>query len=123
MTYTNLFQTFEIRNGNFLQYLQLTKTIKRRIPAPQDTLQPPEFAKHITKLSPSNKKNLSKIYKLLSKTSSLHLPILKWEKELSVSPDPDFWTQICKNTFKMTRHTNLQLIQFKVPHRTHITQQ
>uniref|UniRef100_A0A3Q1CLT5 Reverse transcriptase domain-containing protein n=1 Tax=Amphiprion ocellaris TaxID=80972 RepID=A0A3Q1CLT5_AMPOC len=126
-TYINLFQTFEIRNGNFLQYLQVKKTITSRIPSLQTTLQPtdlqpPEFVDYIVKLSPRNKKNLSKIYGLLSKTHSIHLPTQKWEKDVSKSFDSDFWTQICENTFKMTKNTNLQLIQFKVLHRTHITQ-
>uniref|UniRef100_A0AAQ5ZBJ0 Reverse transcriptase domain-containing protein n=1 Tax=Amphiprion ocellaris TaxID=80972 RepID=A0AAQ5ZBJ0_AMPOC len=126
-TYINLFQTFEIRNGNFLQYLQVKKTITSRIPSLQTTLQPtdlqpPEFVDYIVKLSPRNKKNLSKIYSLLSKTHSIHLPTQKWEKDVSKSFDSDFWTQICENTFKMTKNTNLQLIQFKVLHRTHITQ-
>ena len=35
---------------------------------------------------------------------------------------PDYWEQICKNTFSMTANTNLQLIQYKVIHRSHITQ-
>ena len=127
MTYTNLFGTFEISNGNFLQYLQVKSTITRRIPALQTTLQPPdlqppEFVKYIAKLSPKNKKNLSKIYSSLSKSNAIHLPISKWEEDLSISPDHGFWTQICENTFKMTKNSNLQLIQFKVLHRTHITQ-
>ena len=127
MAYADLFRTFEITNGNFLQYLQVKKTITSRIPSLQNTfqptdLQPPEFVKHIAKLSPKSKKNLSKIYSLLSKTNSIHIPIQKWEKDLNISFDPDFWTQICGNTFKMTKNTNLQLIQFKVLHRTHITQ-
>ena len=127
MTHTNLFETFEIRNGNFLQYIQVKKTISRTIPTFQSSvhppdLQPPEFVKNIIKLSPKNKKNLSKIYSLLSKTDSIHLPTQKWEKDLSLSFDTDFWSQACRNTFKMTTNTNLQLIQFKVLHRTHITQ-
>uniref|UniRef100_A0A3P8SX07 Reverse transcriptase zinc-binding domain-containing protein n=1 Tax=Amphiprion percula TaxID=161767 RepID=A0A3P8SX07_AMPPE len=108
-------------------YLQVKKTITSRIPSLHTTLQPtdlqpPEFVDYIVKLSPRNKKNLSKMYSLLSKTNSIHLPTQKWEKDVSKSFDSDFWTQICENTFKMTKNTNLQLIQFKVLHRTHITQ-
>ena len=59
---------------------------------------------------------------MLSTTHSVHLPISKWEADLSLSEDFDFWTQICQNIFKMTKNPNLQLIQFKVLHRSHTTQ-
>lgn len=68
------------------------------------------------------KKTLSKVYRLLSHTNSIHLPISKWEEDLSLPSDIDFWIQICKNTFEMTKNLNLQLIQYKVLHRSHITQ-
>ena len=50
------------------------------------------------------------------------LPTSKWEKDLALSPNPDFWIQINKNIFSMTTNTNLQLIQYKTIHRIHITQ-
>lgn len=39
----------------------------------------------------------------------------KWENDLVLSPNTDFWKEICSNT-------NLQLIQYKIIHRTNITQ-
>lgn len=53
---------------------------------------------------------------------SITLPITKWESDLDLHPNSDFWTQINKNIFSMTTNTNLQLIQFKTNHRTHYTQ-
>lgn len=79
----------------------------------QRTLQSQDSVKHITKLSLKNKKNLSKTYRLLSSTTSTQLPISKWETDLSLSYDLSFWTQICKNRLKMTKYTNLQLMQIK----------
>ena len=62
-------------------------------------------------------------YKLISTSdTSITLPIKMWENDLNLSPNPDFWIEICKNTFSMTTNTNLQLIQYKTIHRTHITQ-
>ncbi|XP_051807419.1 uncharacterized protein LOC127534961 isoform X1 [Acanthochromis polyacanthus] len=122
MSYTNLLQKYKIKNGNFLHYLQVKNIIKKRIPTLQSTLRPPALAEAIIKLSPTTTKTLSKIYKLLLSTDTIHLPISKWESDLSISPEPDFWTQICDNAFKMTKYTNLQLIQYKILHRTHITQ-
>ena len=123
MTETNLLQTFEIQKSNFLQYVQLKNSVKKKIPTLQSNLQPPEFIKLITKISSKNKKNLSKVYRLLSNTNSIHMPTSKWERDLSIQPNYDFWTTICKNTFSMSKNTNLQLIQFKILHRTHITKQ
>ena len=52
-------------------------------------------------------------------STKITLPTAKWETDLAFSPNPDYWEQTCENTFTMT---NLQLIQYKVIHRTHITQ-
>ena len=71
----------------------------------------------------SSKKPLSKLYKLLSSTdNNIYLPINNWEKDLNINVNIDFWTNICKNTFNMSNNTNIQLIQYKINHRVHITQ-
>ena len=58
-------------------------------------------------------------YKLLSMSDTfIILPTTKWENDLALSPNPDFWIQICKNIFSMTTHTNVQLIQYKIIHIT-----
>uniref|UniRef100_A0A8C5HQA3 Reverse transcriptase domain-containing protein n=1 Tax=Gouania willdenowi TaxID=441366 RepID=A0A8C5HQA3_GOUWI len=121
-SYNNLTQAFDINKSNFLQYLQVTETIKKTTPLDLTTLQPPELAIYMKKISTKSKK-LSKIYRALSNTNCNYLPIAKWEAELSITPSTDFWAEICCNTFKMTKNTNLQLIQYKVLHRSHITQQ
>ena len=53
--------------------------------------------------------------------TSITLPTTKWENDMALSPNPDFWIQICKNIFLMTTNTNVQLIQYKTIHRTHLT--
>ena len=53
----------------------------------------------------------------------MSLPSSKWEADLSISSNHNFWPQICLNTFRMTRNPNLQLIQYKILHRTHYTGQ
>ena len=123
MTETKLFQTFQIGKNNFLQYLQLKNSIKKRISIQENTLKTPELITHLNKITQKSKKNLSKIYRFLTNTNSVHLPISKWEADLQVSCSLDFWSKICENMFNMTKNTNLQLIQYKVLHRTHITQQ
>ncbi len=67
-------------------------------------------------------KLMSKIYRALSKIDeSVSLPIAKWEADLSVSWDHNFWSQICLKTFELIRNPGLQLIQYKVLHRVHYT--
>lgn len=41
--------------------------------------------------------------------------------DLNTTLTQEHWTEICKNTFSMTSNNNLQLIQYKVIHRTHLT--
>ncbi len=65
---------------------------------------------------------MSKIYRALSKIDeSVSLPIAKWEADLSVSWDHNFWSQICLKTFELIRNPGLQLIQYKILHRVHYT--
>ena len=54
---------------------------------------------------------------------TMSLPSIKWEKDLSIAPNTEFWTQICKNIIFMTKIANLQTIQYKTFHRTHYTRQ
>jgi len=49
------------------------------------------------------------------------LPTINWENHLSIAPDANFWTQICKNLYLMSKNANLQLIQYKILYRTHYT--
>lgn len=60
---------------------------------------------------------------ILKSDNTLSLPTAKWESDLSITPDAAFWTQICKNIYFMTKNSNLQLIQYKVLHRFHLTGQ
>jgi hypothetical protein len=62
------------------------------------------------------------IYKMISnQLRTIYLPTIKWENDLSIAPDVNFWTQICKNIYLMSKNANLQLIQYKTLHRTHYT--
>jgi len=39
---------------------------------------------------------------------TIYLPTIKWENNLSIAPDANFWTQICKNIYLMSKNANLQ---------------
>jgi len=68
-------------------------------------------------------KLISKLHKcLLNNDTTIIIPKNKWEKDLTFSPNTDLWKEICNNTFSMTNNANLQLIQFKIIHRIHITE-
>lgn len=113
-------QKHGIGSDQFLQYLQIKAAIKN---AYNTTTLDLELPPHISEfISITRKKQLSKIYKIISKTDgSLHIPTNKWEADLVVTPDANFWLQIIQNIYTMTTDPNLQLIQFKVLHRTHYT--
>lgn len=68
------------------------------------------------------KKITSKLYKIITSKNQITLPFNKWENNLGISPNPNFWMDICTNTFTMTSNGNLQLIQYKTLHRFHLTQ-
>lgn len=89
-----------------------------------NTLEPTNTIEQLLRIANHPQKRIiSKLYKVIASSfSSITLPIAKWENDLVLSPTPDFWTNICRNIFSMTSNTNLQLIQYKTIHRTHITQ-
>lgn len=125
-TFEDLVQKFGITAKQFLQYLQIKSSIKSSIKSTTNTpMVNLELAPPISQLIniASSKKLLSKIYKIVIQTDNIvSLPTAKWESDLSIHTDADFWTQVnCKNTFLMTKNTNLQLIQYKTIHRTHLT--
>lgn len=123
MSFTSIMQKFGIGREQFLHYQQLKSLIKSKINLTNNTLQLSKTSEQILDIANHPKKLVSKLYKfILSSNSIITLPKLKWECDLAVSPDPDFWTQICRNIFTMTSNTNLQLIQYKTIHRYHITQ-
>ncbi len=43
-------------------------------------------------------------------------------KDLAVTIDINSWTWICNNIFSMSHYSKLQLIQYKILHRVHLTQ-
>lgn len=113
---------YKISSTKFLEYQQIKSIISKKYNPNQLDLQLPAQVEEFINLKAP--KLLSKIYRLLVKTEdSISLPILKWETDLSSSFDNNFWSQICSNTFKMTRNSNLQLIQYKIIHRIQYTGQ
>ena len=52
---------------------------------------------------------------------TIYLPFIKMEKYLSIAPDTEFWTQICKIIHLMIKNVNLQTIQYKTLHIIHYT--
>lgn len=122
MPFTSIIQKFGIGRDQFLHYQQLKSLINSKITL-TNTLQPSQTSEQLLKIANHPTKLISKLYRLIASSSpTITLPKKKWEGDLTIPPDPDFWTQICRNTFNMTTNTNLQLIQYKTIHRTHITQ-
>lgn len=66
---------------------------------------------------------LTKLYTLISSIdTNTAAPVKQWEKDLNINTDEEFWKTVCKNSFIFSTNTNIQLIQYKIVHRTHITQ-
>ena len=119
MSLSTIIQKFGIGRDQFLHYQQLKSLIKSKMKLTNNTLQLSKTSEQLLDIANQPKK----LYKLISSSNhTITLPKPKWECDLALSPDPDFWTQICRNIFTMTTNTNLQLIQYKTIHRTHITQ-
>ena len=120
--YKDLIQTYGIERHEFLKYPQLKSIIKSKMNTTHNPLESPKITDDIIKLT-DLKKLTSKLYKLiLTIDKSIIVAITHWNKDLNISPSTDFWTEINQNIFTMTSNTNLQLIQYKIIHRTHITQ-
>lgn len=121
MTFPQLTKQYRLHNNCSFQYLQIKSIVQSKINTTYNTLTPPQLLediKHITEL----KKLISKIYKLIDSDNTILTPTEKWNSDLNTTLTQDHWTEICQNTFSMTPNTNLQLIQYKIIHRTHITQ-
>lgn len=123
VSFPYLVQEHGIGSNHFLEYLQLKSSVQSKINIRTTNLSlSPEISQLANIHSP--KRLLSQIYKIISHSdNSIVLPSNKWEQDLSITPDADFWTQICKNIYLMTKNANLQLIQYKILHRTHYTGQ
>uniref|UniRef100_A0A669EVM6 Reverse transcriptase domain-containing protein n=1 Tax=Oreochromis niloticus TaxID=8128 RepID=A0A669EVM6_ORENI len=120
ISFDRLVTQYGISKKRFLEYQQIKSIVKKRFKPGQDELQtPPSVVQFLTLKTP---KLLSKIYRMLSKIDeSISLPIAKWEADLSVNLDQNFWSQICSKTFHLIRNPSLQLIQYKILHRVHYT--
>uniref|UniRef100_A0A3B3I4T3 Reverse transcriptase domain-containing protein n=1 Tax=Oryzias latipes TaxID=8090 RepID=A0A3B3I4T3_ORYLA len=107
---------------NFLEYQQLKSIITKKFKYRDNDLKLPDVV--TTLINFSMNKTLSKIYKLLCNLdNNISLPTTKWDADLSISTDESFWSELCLNTFKMTKNPNLQLIHFKTLHRIYYTGQ
>ena len=123
ISFPDLVQEYGIRSNNFLKYLQLQSSLQTKLNIKSINVCLPHSIAELINIS-SPEKLLSKIYKLIIQSDkNIHIPAIKWEQDLSITPDADFWTQICKNMYAMTKNSNLQLIQYKILHRTHYTGQ
>ena len=124
LTFQQLMDIYDIPKQQYLQYIQLKHSIKSKIDISSAHLEQHPLLDSINKIAKSNKP-LSKLYKLISSTDPTdtpHIPINKWEKDLNIHTDNHFWNKTCNNIFSMSTNTNLRLIQYKIIHRTHITQ-
>lgn len=111
LTPDDLVVQYEINQGSYLEYPQIKSIIQAKInlsPTQLNLVTPP-IGEEFLNLSPS--KLLSKIYGILVKTDcEIFLQTSKWEKDFTFTPNPNFWSQICSNTFRTTKNINLQLI-------------
>lgn len=120
-TFIELTQKYNLGKEQYYYYLQIRNSIKTTI-GNKDIAQPPPILKHITTISNSSK-TLSKLYTLISSIDSkIVAPVKQWEKDLNINTNDEFWKTICRNTFIISTNINIQLIQYKIVHRTHITQ-
>ncbi len=118
--FDKLIKQYGINKNRFLEYQQIKSIVKRKFKSNHINLQiPPSVSDFLNLKTP---KLMFKIYRALSKIDeSVSLPIAKWEADLSVSWDHNFWSQICLKTFELIRNPGLQLIQYKILHRVHYT--
>ncbi len=118
--FDKLIKQYGINKNRFLEYQQIKSIVKRKFKSNHINLQiPPSVSDFLNLKTP---KLMSKIYRALSKIDeSVSLPIAKWEADLSVNWDHNFWSQICLKTFELIRNPGLQLIQYKILHRVHYT--
>lgn len=57
---------------------------------------------------------ISKLYELSLLDISITLSYAKWEKDLALPSNPDFWIQINKNTFATTTYQIYNLYNINV---------
>uniref|UniRef100_A0AAR2KAR2 Reverse transcriptase zinc-binding domain-containing protein n=1 Tax=Pygocentrus nattereri TaxID=42514 RepID=A0AAR2KAR2_PYGNA len=123
ISFEDLILKYEISSSKFLEYHQLRSIIQARFNLSNLNLEIPVWITDFLNLY--TPKLLSKIYKLLLKINdSISLPITKWERDLSIIPDENFWTQIfClgrPNTQSMPRFPSLQEMNFKFINETYL---
>lgn len=122
--FQELVTQFGINSSCYLEYMQIKSIIKKKfkLKLEQTHMEVSPAVQSVLNFSPP--KLLSKIYKILTNTDrTISIPTVKWERDLSLQPHPNFWRTICLNTFSLIKQPNLQLIQFKVLHRIHYTGQ
>lgn len=106
-------------NNNIFKYLQIKPVINRRMNVTNNTLRPPQLLENMKKFK-DHKRLISKLSRLINTDDKVYAPVDQWNKDLKPTLTEEHWTDISKHTFYMTPNTNLQLIQFKIIHRTHI---
>ena len=121
--FADLVQKFGIRSTQYLEYLQLQSSIMSSYKTRNINLELPPVPSELLRIE-SRKKLTAKIYQIITKSdTTISIPHHKWEQDLQLSPDAGFWTKICNNIYTMSKNANLQLIQYKIIHRTHFTRQ
>jgi len=118
--FSELTEKYNLGKDQYFYYIQINHAIRFKI----GNLLPksPPLIEKIKQIS-NTKKLLSKLYTILINTDTTYsIPIKQWENDLNIITDAEFWKEVSLNTFKMSRNANVQLIQFKVIYRTHLTQ-
>lgn len=119
MTFDLLKQIYNLQLNCQFQYVQLKEIIQKVIDIHNFPKATSPLLVKINSLKP--KQLLSQIYKLFSHhDNTTSLPIDKWTSDLQAQTENN-WQIICTNTFTISSNSNIQLIQYKILHRTHIT--
>nr|XP_057934911.1 F-box only protein 8 isoform X1 [Doryrhamphus excisus] len=120
VSFTYLVTQYGLSQNTFLEYSQIKSIIRARF----RNISWESYPTIDQFLNISAPQTLSKLYILLSKCdNTVGVPVSKWNLDLSTSCDPEFWKQICLNSFRLIKNPNLQLVQFKTIHRVHYTGQ
>ena len=84
MSFRGLIQKYGIGRDQFLLYQQLKLIITSK-------MQPSKLSEEFIKIT-NAQQIISKLYKRISTSdTSITLPIKRWENDLNLSPNPDFW--------------------------------
>ena len=120
--FNELKDLYDLRNSDFLIYLQLSSIIGSIRKDNQDIGMKKELDDRFRKIT-LGKRFVSQIYSLLSLKPADDLETIRqqWESDLALPLSTPQWETILKNTTKLSKCVRYKIIQFKILHRVCIT--